>query len=248
MRAAGNSAALLFLIFLKIKIMKTKWGAIVVEGSGKVGGHVGYKSKTTSCLRTKTTPTKSAVSSQLLIRSTFVQLSQAWRKLTETQRLAWNNVVSDYARSNVFGDKIKPSGFLLFCRLNNNRLNVGLFILEDAPEYFPTFSIALDLLDLNYSSAALFLHFSPLQKLGSSVKVFATRPLSPGISKVRAQYRQITVLPELNVSPINIAASYIAKFGNLGKVGLKIFVKIVPVNFVNGLEGLPSSNYHLATI
>ena len=65
--------------------MKIKWGAMVVDGSGKLGGHVASKNRGGSYFRTKVTPTNPNSTSQAAVRSRLTALSQAFRALTIAQ-------------------------------------------------------------------------------------------------------------------------------------------------------------------
>ncbi|MFM9797382.1 hypothetical protein, partial [Streptomyces turgidiscabies] len=72
----------------------------------------------------------------------------------------------------------------------------------------------------------------------AKVKVFATPPLSQGISFVKSEYRLIDVLATADTSPVDIKAAYDLKFGPVPGNGVKVFVKLVPVNIATGQEGM----------
>ena len=105
--------------------MKMKFGAIVTDGRGKVGGHVASKNRAGSYLRSKVTPVNPRSLSQVNVRQRLSTLSIAWRGLTASQRLQWNRAVENFAKTDIFGDLRNPSGFNLFQRLNNNLLSTG---------------------------------------------------------------------------------------------------------------------------
>lgn len=93
--------------------MKTKFGAIIVDGRGKIGGHVASKNRGGAYLRTKVTPANAQTSAQNQVRNLFTSLTQGWRGLTQAQRDAWNAAVLDYSRTDIFGDIRNPSGINL---------------------------------------------------------------------------------------------------------------------------------------
>src|SRR5690606_18792227 len=105
--------------------MKMKWGALVVDGRNKIGGQVASKNRGGSYLRTKVTPANPQTVAQSIVRSIFTVLSQAWRTLTQAQRNAWNAAVTDWQRTDIFGDIKSPSGFTLYMRLNQNLSLIG---------------------------------------------------------------------------------------------------------------------------
>lgn len=218
--------------------MKTKFGLVIVAGSGKLGGHVAAKNRSGSYIRTKVTPVNPNTSAQAAVRSRLVNFSQAWRGLTADQRNAWNGAVGDYKKTNIFGDLVNPSGFNLYQKLNNNISQVGgaavtMPPLPSAVGYLPTLSLAVD-----NSSASVTVTFAPAIPVGSAVKLMATAPMSAGKSFVKSEFRQISILTSADTSPKVVSAAYIAKFGSVGAVGQKVFVKAVMVDIATGIEGI----------
>jgi len=77
--------------------MKTLFGAIVVDGRGKLGGHVASKKQACSYFRTKVSPSQPASQYSANVRARFTTISQAWRGLLEASRkFLWNNAVQDF--------------------------------------------------------------------------------------------------------------------------------------------------------
>lgn len=218
--------------------MKAKFGAIVVGGSGKLGGHVASRNRAGAYFRTKVTPVNPQTTEQLTVRDRLAGISQAWRELTEVQRAAWNAAVTDFAKTDVFGDLKNPTGFNLYQRINNNLGNVGAIGLSTPPQLvYPEANGAFELA-ADVSSNAVTMTFTVAIGANTNVKLFATPQLSPGISFVKSEYRQIDVLDDTAASPYNAFAAYTAKFGAL-TAGKKIFMKMVRVDNTSGLEGLP---------
>lgn len=220
--------------------MKAKFGAIVVDGRGKIGGHVASKNRAGSYFRTKVTPVNPQTSAQVEVRNRLSGLSSGWRGLTADQRSAWNSAVSDYSKTDIFGDIRNPTGFNLYQRLNNNLLLCGESVISVPPavtavDAFTSFSLAAEDATL---AESLTLTFSPAIETDHKVKVFATPPLSSGISFVKSEYRLIDVIDSADVSPLDLITPYQAKFGSTGSVGQKIFVKLQQVNTDTGSAGI----------
>jgi hypothetical protein len=223
--------------------MKMKFGALVVAGSGKIGGHVAARNRSGAYLRTKVTPVNPQTASQAGARNRLSGLSSGWRALTAAQRAAWNGAVQDFSKTDVFGDLRNPSGFNLYQRLNNNLINVGEAALTLPPQAVQVdafTSVSLTAAD-NTVAEAMSLTYAPAIEADHQVKVFATAPLSAGVSFVKSEYRQIDVIATADASPLNLLAAYQAKFGSTGAAGGKIFVKLVQVNTTSGQEGTPVS-------
>ena len=220
--------------------MKVKFGAIIVDGRGKIGGHVLTKNRAGAVMRTKVTPVNVNSVDQLSARARFTVFSQSWRGLTEVQRDAWNAAVQDFQSTDIFGDLKTPTGFNLFQRLNNNLQNIGKPTLT-----LPPAPLAVDAVQITSVNAAAaiealsVIHSTPVPA-GISLKVFATSAQSAGKSFIKSEFRQIDVIAAAAISPYDALAAYNAKFGTISNVGSKIFIRFVPVNDTTGQEGAAS--------
>lgn len=219
--------------------MKVKFGAMVVEGRGKLGGQVASRNRAGAYFRNKVTPVNPGTTSQIGSRNRLTGLSQGWRSLTVAQREQWNQAVGDFAKTDVFGDIRHPSGFNLYQRLNNNLLVVGQSTIDSPPaagevESFTSLSVAAESGTQSFS-----LTFAPAISSGYSVKVFATAAQSAGKNFVKSEYRLIGVIDDADTSPVDFLSEYQAKFGDITADGSKIFVRLVQVNETTGQAGVP---------
>ena len=220
--------------------MKMKFGAIVVDGRGKIGGHVASKNRSGAYLRTKVTPVNAQTSYQLGVRSRFTGFSQGWKALTAGQRDSWNAAVSDFSRTDIFGDLKNPSGFNLFQRLNNNLSIIGEAQIDAPPLPSSVGVVTATALAIAAGAATMSLTLSNSVPADTQAKVYATAPLSAGKSFVKSEYRLVAILPAAEASPYDLKAEYLAKFGGIGLAGQKIFVKLEAVNETTGQTGTPS--------
>jgi hypothetical protein len=219
--------------------MKAKFGAIVVDGRGKIGGHVASKNRAGAYFRTKVTPTNPNTSYQVLARSRLATLSVAWSGLTDAWRLAWNNATELWKRTNIFGDLKNPSGFNLFQRLNNNLAQVGVAQINTPPQpttigAWTTFSFIPD------NTGTMVLTFAPTPvPAGYAVLIDGTAPCSPGIKNANARFRRITSLAAAQATGVDIQAAYVAKFGSIAPIGDRVFLRAKYINIATGQVGLP---------
>lgn len=222
--------------------MKIKFSGVgIVAGSGKLNGTVMSRNRGGAYARTKVTPINPNTPAQQLIRQNLAALSSTWKTLTAAQMDAWNNAVGDWQTTDVFGDLRSPSGKNLFTRLNANIASVGGVVpITDpplpgdvAPINATGLAIALGALqfDINYTTPSAT----------TSVQVWATPGLSPGISFVKSEYRLIKSFVGGVAGPDDISAAYIAKFG-MPAVGQKVFVKLVGVVLLTGSKGIATSD------
>lgn len=218
--------------------MKVKFSALLSDARGKLNGSVASRNRSGAYMRNKVTPVNPNTSYQATVRARLAARSQAWKGLTAAQRTAWNASVADFARTDVFGDLQNPSGFNLYCGINNNLINIGESALTDPPVAsaiinFTSFSVAAA-----NGAQSVTLTFAAAIAVTEKVLVFATPPVSPGKNFVKPLFRQIDVLTSAETSPHVASAEYIARFGSVGAEGQKIFVKLVPVSVASGIQGI----------
>jgi len=209
---------------------RVKFGAIVVDMSGKLGGHVFAKNKSGSYVRTKTTPLNPRTALQTDVRAMFATLSSGWGNLTDVQRQSFIDGVVAFGKTDVFGDIKNPTGKALYQRLNQNLSNTSQALVSVAPQPaeipFVNASAA--------SGAAAVPAFSIANAgdtTGSKLIIYATPKLSQGTQFVKNKLRQLQVTAGGNGVAIDILAAYTAKFGAL-VAGDNIFVGIRTVNSI----------------
>jgi len=214
--------------------MKVKFGALVVDGRGKIGGHVMSKNRSGAYMRTKVTPTNPNTASQSAVRSILTGLSQAWRGLTQAQRNAWNGAVSSFATTDIFGDIKNPSGINLYVKLNANLAEVGVSAISLPPLPESVAAPILGAITATAGSPAFTVAFTPTPvPADTSYIVRCTAQVSPGKKFVKNLYRNVSVIAAAAASPANILAAYVAKFGTLVE-GQKIGIEILAVNETTG--------------
>jgi len=225
--------------------MKAKFGSFIVDGRGKVNGHVISKNRAGSYIRTKVTPVNPRSASQLTARSRLAGQSVAWRGLTQVQRNSWIAAVKNFQKTNIFGDLKSPSGFNLFQRLNQNLLKSGQSVLTTAPNPTTVLTVIQGTLTCTVSGSIVSQALSAAVPAGTTLVVRATPPLSAGINFVKSQLRVIATIPPATASPIVLTAAYAAKFGSFS-AGQRIFVSIEFVNNTTGQNSVQQINSAIA--
>lgn len=218
---------------------KLKFGMVVTEASGKLGGHVFARNRGGAYARTKVTPVNPQTQAQSFVRATLASFSQAWRGLTQTQRDAWNAAVSDFARTDIFGDLRNPTGKNLYTLLNINLANAGQSAISVPPLPAAVEAYIAETLTIDVSATQMDLGFSG-SDASTNMLVEATEPLSPGVDFFKNRYRLIFDAGASPTSPENLWAAYVNKFG-VPAVGTKISVRVYGVNNVTGQAGPRSS-------
>jgi hypothetical protein len=215
--------------------MKTKFGAIIVEGSGKINGFVAARNRSGSYLRTKVTPVNPQTSAQNVVRDRLAVRSQAWRSLTQAQRDQWNAAVPSFTRTDIFGDVKTPSGFNLFCQLNNIIVLSGGTAVSVPPLPAAVPFTTLTSVSADVSDDEVLLNF--VSTTGAvTMLIYATPGVSPGKAFVKSEYRFIGASDVSGAeTQEDISAKYKAVFGAVPTAGQKIFVKVVFASKTTGI-------------
>lgn len=193
--------------------MKIKWGALVVDGRGKLGGHVAAKNRSGAYLRTKVTPINPQTSFQTAVRNLFGSLSQAWSGLTQVVRDGWDGAVAAWQTTNIFGDIKIPTGKNLYLRLNSIAIQAGWPAIPTAP---PKADMPID--DV---TAILFdITLNTINITGATTDVtvrymfFATPVLTAGTKFVKNKLRLIDAQQAFTFVAADLHDAYLAKFGD----------------------------------
>lgn len=194
--------------------MKIKFGAIVTDGRGKLGGHVFSKNASGAFMRTKVTPTNPQTTAQSTARALFGAISAGWSALTAAQIAAWNEAVSDWTGTNIFGDLKKPTGKALYQRLNNQAQSVGLSAVTSPPT-------KLEMPDDIVTAVAIDTTASTITLTGANtdsstqVAYWACAPVSAGTKNVKSRLRNFYNEAGDSVTPATAFTDYETRFGEL---------------------------------
>lgn len=225
---------------------KIKWGALVVDGRGKLGGHVLTKTRSGATIRTKVTPVNPQTSAQAAARSRLGGNSQAWKTLSEADRRGWNGAASETAKTNIFGDQYFPTGKNLFTALNSNLMLIGYNPLETAPEMV-SIPVIVDMTVTEAGNPAVLTITGTFEGEipNARLVVEATQQLSPGVYNPSGKFRMIGNYSAESFSEgIAITVDYVAKFGAIGD-GKKIFIRAYAIA---GATGQASPKFVASTI
>lgn len=213
---------------------KIKFGMMMTDARGKLGGHVFSKNRAGAYTRTKVTPVNPQSSSQVTVRNRFTTYAQNFRALTAAQILAWNTAVANFIGTDIFGDSKTPSGINLYSRLNLNLANAGQSAITSPP--LPTGATPAVITSITADvSSSLFTIASALAAVpaGMTLVIEATGLVSPGKSFVKSEFRVIGTEAAAAAFPVAAGARWIAKFGTLVS-GQKVFCRVKTVNNTTG--------------
>ena len=219
--------------------MKTKFGAIVVDGRGKLGGKVFSKNRYGSYEKIKVTPTNPTSAYSTQVRANYKAIVQSWSTLTDIQRASFNSGTKQFPQKNTFGDIHFLSGFGLYVSFNINRLLLSQSLLVSCPSPTTSHFIQSANVEAREIDNTVTLNFSPLCPAGYVYKINATTSLSPGINYSNRRFKLLGFINSSDASPFDLSSLYITRFGNIGNAGQKIFFKISAIEISSGIESQP---------
>ena len=219
--------------------MRIKFGSIVTEGSGKIGGHVAVKNRSGALLRSYSPAIRQNNSSTSKSKSNMGVVAAAWSALSASQKTLWNNATSQFRSTDVFGDIKRLSGFSLFQKLNLNLLICGaaLLTLPPSPNLTPLSASPVALEQIFANNMYITLPYVEVDTCFYLIS--AAVNISAGVSFLKNEYRLIYVFDSYPTYQICITNYINAIFGSVGAVGSRFFCKLVVVNKLSGLASPP---------
>ena len=191
---------------------KIKFGMMMTDARGKLGGQVFSKNRSGAYIRTKVTPTNPQTSFQSVVRQSFGAFSQAWSGLTDAERAAWDGAVSQWSTTDIFGDLKNPTGKNLYLRLNQQATQAGYASFDAVPAKAEMVEGIVS--DATIDITAGEIGFTGLYAgAGARVILSATPILSQGTSFVKNKLRDIYNNTGAGYDPVDGYDQYFARFG-----------------------------------
>ena len=189
---------------------KCKFGMMMTDARGKLGGQVFTKNRSGAIIRTKVTPSNGRSERQMFIRNALATISALWSTLTQGQRDSFDGAVEQWQGTNIFGDVVNPTGKTLFTKLNLNLKNSLQAQILTAPikEILPAFAVSAVQNDGGVIEALV-----SNNAVGFNIVVSATAPQSMGTAFYKGKYRQIGVIAGSASGLLVLTDLYAAKFG-----------------------------------
>jgi len=203
---------------------KIKFGMIVTDGRGKLGGQVFSKNRGGAYIRTKVTPTNPQSTAQTVVRQSFAEYSQNWSALSATLITAWNAAVSSWSKTDIFGDLRNPTGKNLYLRLNQNATLAGYPSIDSPPEKGEMVSGIVTTVVFNPNNTEVVLDGRYVGS-GARVVISSSGVVSNGTSYVKNKLRVINTGLGSTLDDIDTYDNYVVKFGT-PVVGQKVFFGI----------------------
>jgi hypothetical protein len=221
--------------------MKIMYGDFVTGASGSQGGTTYSRNRYGAYKRQRTIPVNPDTPAQQAQKSILAAFAQGWRGLTQQQRDAWDAAVTNFIGTDVFANSKRLTGSALYTRLNSIIASIGGVAISVPPLPSAIPAAAIGAIVLNVTAPAYTVALTP-PGAAFTVQIWATPPVSPGISYVKNLYKQIGAFVGSTVSPYDFEADYNAIYG-IPPLGTKVFIKLVVVRTLTGLTSVANSDY-----
>lgn len=229
-----------------------KFGTIVTDIKGSLGGHVFKGSGAGAVIQTKRrkwgnsgilNPNGREANRTLQnpnglnVQQAVAAIAGIWATLNAAHRATWQAASINFPHLNKFGAKNKPSGYHCFMAVNMRLLNAGGTIISEPPAFVsattsPLFTIAT----LTFS--AVIIDFAAAAPAGFTTIIKATSSLSPGIAPASNRFSTIVWNPSVGSGALNVSVAYKAAFGP-PIVGNQISIWVQFINLTNGAASIP---------
>lgn len=208
-----------------------KYGAIVTEIKGKVGGTIFQAGRGSGVVKNAGIQRRgrrlAARNGYNLIeqkaRTTFSVVTKAWQGLTDIQRNSWLSLVPIWTFLNKFGEPYEGTAYQIFCSCNMNALALDQSIIEDAPVEDAAVDPVLTFTD--YSISGDFeSEWTNAAASGQLNFVQLSRPVSPTTPYTKSTILANAVATYGSPTTQSIKAGYDAALGYTPPLGSLIYV------------------------
>lgn len=193
-----------------------KYGTIVTELKGKIGGNVFQGGRAAPTLKKLWGYIRKQDQAQLswnnIKRAEFAVVTQTWRTLTDEQRTSWSAAAPSFPFYNKFGDSYTGTGYQLYMQCNLLYYVIHSEVLTVAPSVteFPNGSL-ITMSELTPSRFTL--HYPTAPGAGWYLDVQATAGFSPGANMGRGGYKKLGLKTFNDDNNAIFIAQYKARFG-----------------------------------
>lgn len=230
-------------------MVRLKFGAIITEMKGSLGGTVFQGGHPSPIARNKALLPNSTASQGKLLRANIgaqkqiiSALANAWRNISLVDQATWSAGAINFPFTDKFGNSYTASGYQVYMSLNTNLRLIGASTITVCP--LPDVITDMGLLTFNWSTGPDTMEITPaVNPSGSELAlIFAGWPQSQGRAFEKGRMKLLGNFTTGVGSGFDIKASYIGLYGSFPTAG-RIFAQVVLVNNVNGQKGILRTVY-----
>ncbi len=230
-----------------LNFASVKYGAIVTDIKGKVGGTIFSGSVAGGSMSNKAAVNKSVGSGGKQNKSSADKIissqqnmadnATTYRNLSTAEQTAWTAAAPNFPFKNKFGEVYTASGYQVYMSINNNLKAIGQATLTTPPEATdlvptPAFEIEMG------GGASGDILLTMLVPDGYTLILYATASQSKGRSLEKGRLKAFTILGRGDYDGEIVTAAYVKVFGTIPPKG-SIWFQAVIVKEYSGRQAVP---------
>lgn len=195
---------------------KIKYGSIITDTRGTIGGHTLTWTRYGPQIITKPQTAKLKTQKQSQVRENFLGLSKRWwAVLSPSQRDDWRALAAANPRPNTWGDLFPLTGLALYIAINQLLHQAGEPTTDDAPTDQAVTPVATATITATAPNT-FSLAFTPSPVPADHVLYVATTgPISPGITNTSKAKKFLAVSAFAATTPLDLSSELLSLFGDV---------------------------------
>jgi hypothetical protein len=212
---------------------RVKYGSIITEIKGKVGGTVFQggrsggvmKNLGSNIKRELITPSGEPIGNKKQNEINLSIVTKAWSSLTEGERNTWSNLLGVWTFTDKFGNVYNGTAFQIFTACNLNRLYLDLPILNTAPIEQTATDQGITVTDYSVSGVwDVTVANNPAVIQTGVIRIAAAQNATKNLGSVILN--KAVVAPSIIAGTVNIKALYTALYNEEPPLNSAIYTEI----------------------
>lgn len=210
-----------------------KYGALITEVKGSVGGSTFQGGRSAPIMRNKPLsaviqsrlkPTESGQPNDLVQNQlNFATCVKNWGSMSQANRDSWSDLLGTWLFSDKFGDPYNGTPFQIQTAANLNRLILETSLLSAAPTYQAAEDVGVSFGD--YSVSGTFNRTQSITPSSTQRAVsFVSQPLNPTAPVSKARFRKFAAVDQVGAGTVNLYAAFNAFFGTDPPIGSVFYI------------------------
>lgn len=208
-------------------MVQVKYGVIITELKGKMGGTVFQAGNNSQIMRSKGYRKGTSSEARQNANRQMVSQAQRWRTLSDSDRANWESNKASWVFYDKFGAPYTGSGYQVFVAYNTLLLSTGQSTTDTYDGTINWETIALGTVEYSLTTG-IYIGWGSFTSQSQLVQLFMSAPGSQGKSTNNAKYRLIETENSSLVVKFSDTASYESLYG-VPVLGSKIAVKVVGI-------------------
>lgn len=214
---------------------RVKYGTIVTEIRGKVGGLVFQKCGSQLSMRVNPSKKIPSTTDAFYTRNRFVVLAKAWAQMSPEQKLSFTTQAPTYPTIDKWGNPIVLTAYQLFIYINRTVQLVEGTVVTTAYPFYQFTSSTDGWQNASVSNETFEIIVVDEIPADFAVLIYVSKLLPANSYQVPDQVKFIYSLTDVMPDYYNIYASLVAHWGRVPVAGESFYINVISVNRYTGI-------------